>query len=592
VPSRTLRGVTGASRQARAGHYRRGGYERARRELLEGEPPCVHCGRATATEADHAPPLALHEHVAGSGCCMLVPSCGPCARAQGGALGAALGGHVVSQASSVDVVEPEPVAFERFDVPWLADLLHVPADATWPRLMTCPHPRAVGSYGPEVEAFVFIKRGRQPHWWQRLLFRRLLEHDADGALVWDLALLTLARQLGKTWAMAALCGWRLEAWQLFKGEQTILSTGKDIEVVVRMQRPFRALAKREPEQFHVREVNGQQEIEELWSGSQWLVRSQQGVYGVTATFATVDEAWKVPASVVDDGIEPTTVESPDSQILLASTAHRRATALMVGRRVSAFAELHTGDGALLVEWSAPPDADLHDRAAWRLASPHWSPKREQLMTRRLDRALAGESSDVDEPDPIASFRTQWLNQWPGKRLKLSKGDPLIDVEQWDALAGDVADDPERIFVAVEDHAGMGAAIAAVCVQPDGRLGLDGWIVPTWAQALDDLRRLQDGHEGFRLTVGASLLVRLPPGIRGSAGTSTLSRSTLPLLRELVADRALVHDSAEVAEQVASVRVTEAVGGLAVVAGARSDLVRAASWALAAAHRPRKTPSIR
>jgi hypothetical protein len=117
-------------------------------------------------------------------------------------------------------------------------------------------------------------------------------------------------------------------------------------------------------------------------------------------------------------------------------------------------------------------------------------------------------------------------------------------------------------------------------------------VPTWAQALDDLRLLQSGHDGFRLTVGASLLVRLPPGIRGSAGTATLSRSTLPLLRELCTQGALVHDSPELDEQIATVRVTEAVGGLAVVAGARSDLVRAASWALAAAHRPKRTPAIR
>lgn len=502
------------------------------------------------------------------------------------------GGAVVSQASTEPVVEPAPVPFERFDVPWLTDLLHVPPDATWPRLMTAPHPRAVDSYGSEVEAFAFIKRGRHPRWWQRLMFRRLLEHDADGALVWDLGLLTLARQVGKTWALAVLCGWRLEAADLLRAEQTILSTGKDIDVVVQMQRPFRVLAKRDHARFHVREVNGQQEIEDLVTGSRWLIRSQQGVYGVTATMATVDEAWKVPASVVDDGIEPTTVEADDSQILLVSTAHRRATALMVGRRVSAFADLHSADGALLLEWSAPPDADLDDRQAWRLASPHWTPKRERLISNRLEAALAGESVDVDEPDPISSFRTQWLNQWPGKRLRIAKGELLIDADAWEALRGEVVDDPERIFVAVEDHAGLGAAIAAVCVQPDGRLGLDGWTVPTWKRALADLQWLQGGHDLMRLHVGASLLVRLPPGIRGTAGTATLSRSTLPLLRELIAQGAVVHDSTEIDEQVYTVRVTEAVGGLAVVAGARSDLLRAASWALAAAHRPRRTPTIR
>jgi len=46
------------------------------------------------------------------------------------------------------------------------------------------------------------------------------------------------------------------------------------------------------------------------------------------------------------------------------------------------------------------------------------------------------------------------------------------------------------------------------------------------------------------------------------------------------------------EQVDTVRVVEAIGGLTVVPGMRSDLLRAASWALGAAARPRKEPSIR
>jgi len=354
----------------------------------------------------------------------------------------------------------------------------------------------------------------------------------------------------------------------------------------------RLQAKRDRVTYHVREVNGQEEVELLVDGSRWMVRAKEGVYGIAATMATVDEAWKVLASVVDDWIEPTTVEALDAQILLVSTAHRRATALMVGRRARALEHLGDGDGPLLVEWSAPPDAELDDRSAWRMASPHWTPKRERLIVQRLEGVLAGESVDVDEPDPITSFRTPWLNQWPGKRLALVKGDPLVELEAWRALEGPVVDDPERLIVAVEDHAGLGAAIAAVAVQPDGRLGLDGWTVATWAEALDDLRRLYAGHDVVKLYVGASLVVRLPPGMRAAgAATATLTRSTLPLMRELVAAGAIVTDSAELVEQVDTVRVTTAVGGLAVTSGVRSDLLRAASWALAAAHRPRRTPSI-
>ena len=573
------------------GFYRRGGYQQARRALLADHPPCVHRGprcAGTATEADHQPPLALHAHEPGTDCCILVPSCAPCAREQGGRLAAALTPRARPQA----IVEPDPMPRECFEVAWLADLLEVPANATWPRLMTAPHPDAVGSYGELAEAYSCSFRGRPWRWWQRLAARRLLEHDVDGRLLWGVSVLTLARQLGKSWWLGDLCAWRLHAGELLGGTQTILSTGKDVAVCREMQRPHRVTAKRDRDRYHVREVNGQEEIELVVDGSRWMVRAKDSVYGISATFATVDEAWKVLASVVDDGIEPTTVEAPDSQILLVSTAHRRATALMVGRRARALEHLGDGDGPLLLEWSAAPDVALDDRSAWRMASPHWTPQRELLIARRLEGALAGESDDVDEPDPIMSLRTQWLNQWPAKRLALTKGDELVDLDDWADLAGDVVDDPERIWLAVEDHGGFGAAVAAVCVQPDGRYGVDGWLTATWSEALTDIRRLIASHQSAKVQAGATLMPRLPPGMRASAVTSTVTRSTLPLMRELVAGGSIVHDSAELDEQVDTVRVTQAIGGLNVVGGIRSDLVRAASWALAAASRPRKTPSIR
>ena len=44
-------------------------------------------------------------------------------------------------------IEPEgfPVEHRAWDVPWLDDHREVPENACWPRLMTPPHPLAVGS---------------------------------------------------------------------------------------------------------------------------------------------------------------------------------------------------------------------------------------------------------------------------------------------------------------------------------------------------------------------------------------------------------------------------------------------------------------
>jgi hypothetical protein len=71
----------------------------------------------------------------------------------------------------------------RWDVPWLTGLREVPANATWPRLMTVPHPRAVGSLGPEFVEMAEVRSGRPLRWWQRLVATRLLEVDRDGRLL-------------------------------------------------------------------------------------------------------------------------------------------------------------------------------------------------------------------------------------------------------------------------------------------------------------------------------------------------------------------------------------------------------------------------
>jgi len=61
-------------------------YERARRRLLASRPRCVlrlRCNGALASTADHDPPLGLHNHVQGSGCCVLRPACPACQHWQG-----------------------------------------------------------------------------------------------------------------------------------------------------------------------------------------------------------------------------------------------------------------------------------------------------------------------------------------------------------------------------------------------------------------------------------------------------------------------------------------------------------------------------
>jgi hypothetical protein len=495
--------------------------------------------------------------------------------------------------------EPEPVgltsADPRWDVPWFAGLRRAPRDSSWPRLMSVPHARAVGSLGPEFIRWAQKRSGRRLRWWQRLAATRILEVDAEGRLCWEAVIITVPRQLGKSWLLRELALWRIHQAGRFGEEQTVIHTGNLLPVCMEVQRPARIWAKERPDDFHVIEANGKERIERLDCGSRWLVFAKGSVYGFGASLALVDEGWDVKLSYVEEGLEPTQAEREQPQLYLVSTAHRATTSLMLSRRRLALAELESGEGTLLLEWSAPPGASLDDRRAWRAASAHWTPRREHLVERQLASALENTLEDPTEPDPIASFRSQWLNEWPTKLADpLGKTEDLLPPGLWaDRVVPGVAS-TGPIWVALEDDYGFGAAVAIVGRLEDGRLEVDGWLRADWDSAVADVQRLDRPIR--ELLVGASLLDRVPADMapRPRPVGSTQTRVGLALLRDLVASAQLVHDeiTGEVDGALTSTLVRTTMAGLVMVSSSHAHLVRSLVWAVGAAHRPAPLPAIR
>ena len=497
-------------------------------------------------------------------------------------------------------VEPERDGLDRTDkcwrVPWLRGLRTPPADAVWPRLMSAPHRRAVGSLGREFIGWAETRTGRRLRWWQRLVATRLLEIDADGRLVWEVLILSLSRQLGKSWLLRELCLWRIHQGDRFGEPQLVLNTGKDLAVIKEVQRPARNWAKAHRGTFKVREVNGQEEIELLADGSRWMLRAKNATFGYAASVAACDEAWAIRPAAIDDALLPTMVEREQAQLLLVSTAHRLATVLMLNRRQVALEQLEDGDGDLLIEWSAPAGAELDDVDAWRQASPHWTAQRERLISNALKAARAGTVEDPEEPDPIASFNSQWLNQWPRKHVEPPGGtEPLLPEGLWADLSESGLRSVGPIWVAVEDDYGRGAAVAAVGRLDDGRLELDGWTCPDWDTAIADVEILAGGRPVRQLLVGASLLDRVPPGLGVTATPAggKQTRTGLAIFRDLALGGMVAHDDQTEELDVAfgQAKVREAPTGLFLIAHGRTDLVRAAVWAVGAAHKPAPVPAI-
>ena len=480
------------------------------------------------------------------------------------------------------------------DVPWLAGIRRLPADASWPRFMTPPHPLAVGSYGADLERSIKRRGGRPLRWWQRLVARRLLEHDSAGDLCWGEWLLTLSRQGGKSWLLRELAMWRLEQQGRLGEAQFVMHVGNRLVNATEVQAPARAWAKGQGNGWRAFEAQGTQEVRDP-EGNRWRCFAQNAVYGFSAGLSLVDEAWEIEAAAVEDGIEPTMIERRWPQLGLISTAHGRATSLFIDRRRAALA----GGSALIIEWSGPPWFDLADRRGWRMASPHWSAQREALMEKAFRKSLQPRTSRLDEMDPVTTFRTQWLNQWPERSLADAglTGHPLLDDGVWAGLQRE-AEIEGPITFAIEDNAGVSVAIAAAGRAAGDLIAISAYSVPDRQLGWQWIAAHAEQHPGSVVMVGSSLaddpeVIELPCRAEVMAYADT--RHALSLLRTVARRQGVAHaNSPGLAEQIDLCRVADGSTGvgLRVTSGDRWDILRAAAWAIAAVERERTTePSV-
>ena len=570
--------------------YRSKGYIEGRRRLL-GEL-CVHgCGRVAMT-ADHQPPLSLHEHVEGSGCCTLVPSCKRCSMEQGGAISRAL---ALGLAAKVEVEVIEPAGFGPRDpiwdqAPWLKPLRRVPRDATWPRLMTAPHPKAKGTYGPEFVRWAQIWTGKKLRWFQKLIAYRMLEHDRLGRLVWEQIIVSMARQVGKSYLLRLLALWRMHATVRFGGDpQLVLHTASSLPIAREVIAPAQRWAQAQGDEYKCRFTNGELEIRRELDGSRWIVRANRSLVGYSAALAICDEAFDVPEQLVTEGLEPTTAAIENSQLLLVSTAHSQPKDLIPNRRMAALATLADPGVDLILEWSSPRNMDIWDRQGWRMASPHWTDRREGLIERKLRDAEA-------KGDGLEAVAAQWFCWWPPKAVPPVKGESLIVADLW--FKAELLEDTEGpLVVAVEDNVGHGAAVAFCGQVSDGRWVVGGEVCENRAAAYQLANMAVSARDGCQLVVGASLsgdpaLDELGVTVHRAGRGET--PSALATLRDLLATGQAAQDgSPDLERQALACRVTVGgAGAMTLVAGGRTDLFRAAAWALQRATRdPVVAPAI-
>jgi phage terminase large subunit-like protein len=458
---------------------------------------------------------------------------------------------------------------------WLLPVLSVPGDASVPLAMTPVHPDAVDSYGLHAIDWVKTELGIELRWWQQLAVIRQLEHRADGSLCWRTILESCPRRAGKSVRLRAMALWRLAHHDQFGEQQLVLHTGKDVAIVREIHRQAWRWAQ-ERDDWDVRKGVGQEEVR-LEETERWLVRSTDSVYGYDVTLGMVDEAWAVDPATYEEGLEPATLERSSPQLLLTSTAHRRATSLMRKKLTEALAD--DDSETLLMFWGARPQDDPADPATWQASSPHWTQDRARMIASKYAKALAGEADvELDDPDPMAGFTAQYLNIWRLEGRSQAKGDALISEDEWAELQVEVPTS-KADAVAIESWFADGVTVAYAW--KDGTVLADDY--PDLATAAAVL--MGEGYTGT-LIVGASLAD--DPALKGMRVTKGTNRTAAAVqdVSRFLKDGTLRHAGTDhLTNQVLGVRTLPASDGVRVTSRERADAIKAVAWAVKAARKP-------
>lgn len=289
--------------------------------------------------------------------------------------------------------------------------------------------------------------------WQIGAAKLILAKREDGSYASDTVVLSIPRQVGKTFLLGAI----VFALCLINPGMTVIWTAHHTRTSDETFGSMRSLAARPRVKKHiarVRAANGQQGIHFV-NGSRILFGAREMGFGRGFSGVDVvmfDEAQILTESAVDDILATTNQASTGNPlILMAGTPPRPKDPGEVFRNRRAEA-IDAGSGVgdtLYIEFSADDDADPTDRKQWAKANPSYPHRTPAKAIQRLLKHLG-----------LASFRREALGVWDA----ISKASPLLTADEWDA---NLAQPPMRGPVAYGvrfsvDGSKMALAVAVEC----------------------------------------------------------------------------------------------------------------------------------
>ena len=202
------------------------------------------------------------------------------------------------------------------------------------------------------------------------------------------------------------------------------------------------------------------------------------------------------------------------------------------------------------------------------------------MANKYEKAAAGEQDpELDDPDPMQGFRSQYLNQWRLRQVKVQRGEALVDAEEWGRRTVAIID-TKPDAVALESWFGSGVSVAFAWASEAAEVLVRAFEVDDAATAVELIK--ETGHRAA-LMVGASLADDPAfRSVRSKAMRARVSQSVADIDR-LMREDVLRHDGGEhLTQQLLGVRTMPGADGVKLASNGRADAIKAVAWAATAA----------
>lgn len=314
--------------------------------------------------------------------------------------------------------------------------------------------------------------------WQQDLNRCLLAKDAQGLHAADTAVLSIARQVGKTYNVGAVAF----AKCIGTPGLTVVWTAHRFKVARESFNEMRGWAKGRKLTPHVDyddiTTGAGNECIPFRNGSRivFAARERGAIRGFTKVGMLVLDEAQILTEVALSDLVPTTNQAPNPLIVLMGTPPKPTDPSEVFVRLRQEALTGDSDDVLYVEISADPDADPDDRAQWRKANPSYPSRTPARAILRLKKLLS--------PD---DFLREGLGIWPDDSARKWL---VIPEQSWrrrqvtrfklaDPVALGVDVTPDRSWSAI-GAAGRRTAGGRGVELVEHRPG-EGWVIPRLAE---------------------------------------------------------------------------------------------------------------